>query len=379
MVALDIVSLQIVAAVGSLLAGAIHFIPGLTSQDRGGWARWWGAGKLLIGITNALTLMFDGSNVAFLERLLNFALVIGLILCVHSVAVFGGRRLARGIVIAIALMVAMIIALMLFDTEDVRWSIAALGMTRMLCHFAVAWLAFGIARREKLLTAWIMTALFAATVPLFLLRTTFLLASLTLPSWEMAMQMSADWMVGIAIILVSLSHFSLLLLDAERTQGILREQACRDGLTGALNRNGLSKVEHELRGEAVLLLIDIDHFKALNDGQGHAAGDTILRLVVDLAQHTIGQRGLVVRIGGDAFLCGLPGTGRAEAEAILTQLSERFDRAVGAMVDSTPCPALSIGLASGSVADGLDALIHRADEAMYAVKRQHHAATARAA
>ena len=49
------------------------------------------------------------------------------------------------------------------------------------------------------------------------------------------------------------------------------------------------------------------------------------------------------------------------------------------MVDSTPCPTLSIGLASGSVADGLDALIHRADEAMYAVKRQHHAATARAA
>ena len=186
-------------------------------------------------------------------------------------------------------------------------------------------------------------------------------------------------MVGIAIILVSLSHFSLLLLDAERTQGILREQACRDGLTGALNRNGLSKVEHELRGEAVLLLIDIDHFKALNDGQGHAAGDTILRLVVDLAQHTIGQRGLVVRIGGDEFLCVLPGIGRAEAEAILTQLSERFDRAVGAMVDSTPCPTLSIGLASGSVADGLDALIHRADEAMYAVKRQHHAATARAA
>ncbi len=183
----------------------------------------------------------------------------------------------------------------------------------------------------------------------------------------------AHWAVGTAIIMVTLTHFSLLLIESERTQRELREQACRDSLTGALNRFGLDQSRTAQHGPVALLLIDIDHFKSLNDTQGHAAGDMVLRLLVDLAQAELGKRGQVVRIGGDEFLCVLPAATQAEAEALHKALSQRFDRAVVAAVDSPYPPSLSIGIATGSADKGLDRLIRQADEAMYAAKRARHA------
>lgn len=369
---LDIVSLQIVAAVSNFLAGALHLIPGLTRRDRGGWARVWGWSKILVGAANALTLLFDGSNIDLLERLLNLGLIVGLALSMHSIAIFGGKSPPRILTAMIGAAMLVLVALMVIETTDVRWSVAALGTARVLCLFGMTWLILGIARRESLLTAWIMGGLFAATVPLFLLHALFNLLAFTLPAWERTAQMAAYWVVGIAIILVTLTHFSLLLIEAERTQRELRDLACRDGLTGALNRFGLEQIEATLRGEVALLLIDIDHFKALNDLQGHAAGDMVLRLLADLALGALGDRGQVVRIGGDEFLCLLPGGSGAEAEALRQRLSHRFDRAVIGAVDTPHPPTLSIGIATGPVGDGLDRLIHAADEAMYAVKRRHH-------
>ncbi len=98
----------------------------------------------------------------------------------------------------------------------------------------------------------------------------------------------------------------------------------------------------------------------------------VLRLLVDLAQAELGARGQVVRIGGDEFLCVLPAATHAEAEALGKALSQRFDRAVVAAVDSPCPPSLSIGIATGSADKGLDRLIRQADEAMYIVKRSRH-------
>ena len=95
----------------------------------------------------------------------------------------------------------------------------------------------------------------------------------------------------------------------------------------------------------------------------------MLRLVADLAQREIGDRGMLARIGGDEFLCVLPDCDTAAARGIAAGLSDRFDRAVPALVDGPCYPALSIGLAQGAGAGSLDALIAQADDAMYAVKR----------
>ncbi|QXT34725.1 GGDEF domain-containing protein [Sphingomonas sanguinis] len=378
---LDIASLQVVAALGSILSGLLHFFPGLASRGSGRWPHWWGTGKIIIGMTNAAGLCFDGTRLMPLERITDVLLLIGLCLCIHAMSIFARRRPPTAILVLLAVMVSLTVPFVLFGDRDARLSVMIMGGTRTLFNFTAAWMLIHIARTENIRTAWVMGLLFAASVPLFLTRTALLVVAWGDPVWESTAQVTADWSVGIAIILVSLSHLALLLIDAERVQRALSEQASRDCLTGALNRFGLKGIEAGLHGPVTLLLIDIDRFKALNDTQGHGAGDTVLRLLADLAQREIGARGTVARIGGDEFLCVLPDCDEVAAHAIAAVLADRFDRAVGALVDGPCYPALSIGLARGPVAGSLNALIAQADGAMYAVKRQRqaHARTVRAA
>lgn len=378
---LDIASLQVVAALGSILSGLLHFFPGLASRGSGRWPHWWGTGKIIIGVTNAAGLCFDGTRLMPLERITDVLLLVGLCLCIHAMSIFARRRPPTAILVLLGVMVSLTVPFVLFGDRDARLSVMIMGCTRTLFNFTAAWMLIHIARTENIRTAWVMGLLFAASVPLFLTRTALLVVAWGDPVWENTAQVTADWSVGIAIILVSLSHLALLLIDAERVQRALSEQASRDCLTGALNRFGLKGIEARLHGPVTLLLIDIDRFKALNDTQGHGAGDTVLRLLADLAQREIGERGTLVRIGGDEFLCVLPDCEETAAHAIAAVLADRFDRAVGALVDGPCYPALSIGLARGPVAGSLNALIAQADGAMYAVKRQRqaHARTIRAA
>lgn len=366
---LDVFTIQVIAAISHFIIGALHLIPGLTRQDRDGWVRDWGLAKILVGLANGLSLFFDGSSTLPVERLLNLILVIGLALSIRSAATMSGRTPPRILMILFGVTGAALVALLLFDPYDVRWTVAAMGMARILCLFSLTWLVTGIARRERLMTASLMAVIFALSTIAFLLNMALNLIGFTVPAWQAQASLMAHWAVGTAIIMVTLTHFSLLLIESERTQRELREQACRDSLTGALNRFGLDQSRTALHGPVALLLIDIDHFKSLNDTKGHAAGDMVLRLLVDLAQAELGARGQVVRIGGDEFLCVLPAATPAEAEALRKALSQRFDRAVVAAVDSPHPPSLSIGIATGSADKGLDRLIRQADEAMYIVKR----------
>ena len=100
-----------------------------------------------------------------------------------------------------------------------------------------------------------------------------------------------------------------------------REHACLDGLTGAYVRSsGLLQLEREvLRAQRsaaplVVAFVDVDHLKAVNDSGGHAAGDRLLVAVVDALRARLRLYDLVIRYGGDEFLCVLPEMPLAEAE-----------------------------------------------------------------
>ncbi|RSU46318.1 GGDEF domain-containing protein [Sphingomonas sp. S-NIH.Pt15_0812] len=369
---LDLISLQVVAAIGALLSGSIYLLPRAVSSDRGGWARWWGCGKLAVGLGNGGALIWGSATSVIVERLSNIVVMVGYAACVHGVAGFARRRVPPVAVALLVVMVFAVVMLPIVEPEDGRWAMAIVGPARGIALAIIAGMALGVAKRERLDTGWIMAALSGSASLLFVGRAIVLIVFETRDDWQVLLASSAAWMAAVAIVILTLSHFLLLLMDAERSQHLLRNQACHDSLTGALNRLGLSRVIEGMRGEVAVLLIDVDRFKMLNDGQGHAAGDAVLRMLSNIMQRELDTIGTVARIGGDEFLCVIPGMGRADAEALAKRLSHRFDRAVRVLIEARDYPTLSIGISDGPIENGFERLTDAADEAMYAMKHVHH-------
>ena len=148
-----------------------------------------------------------------------------------------------------------------------------------------------------------------------------------------------------------------------------REQAGLDGLTGALRRErGVMDLQREIDrarrsdGRLVLAFVDVDGLKTVNDDHGHAAGDQLLRDVAEALLNGLRSYDLVVRHGGDEFVCALPGTNLDGAKRrfaeVATKLAEKNRRA-----------SVSTGLAELADPDTLDELTARADAALYAGRR----------
>lgn len=175
------------------------------------------------------------------------------------------------------------------------------------------------------------------------------------------------------------THYAFVYWDIteqRRLEDELRRLAQTDMLTGLANRRRFFEVAEDLfahpREEApcTLLLLDLDHFKALNDTFGHHRGDEALVAVARIATAALRPGELAARFGGEEFALLLQGNGRAEAEARAEDLRRdiatcRLPGPGGAMVLST-----SIGLATRDAeAPSLHQLIENADRALYAAKR----------
>jgi two-component system, chemotaxis family, sensor kinase Cph1 len=157
----------------------------------------------------------------------------------------------------------------------------------------------------------------------------------------------------------------------------IRHLAKFDALTGLLNRHAISsKLEQCVKraeidhSQIVVLFIDLDHFKPINDRYGHAAGDRILKITAKRMQHQVRSEDCVGRLGGDEFIIILPGLSLDSnvlkvVERILQTVEEPIEIEAGASVNVTA----SIGLSRYPV-DGTssEALISRSDMAMYRVK-----------
>jgi two-component system cell cycle response regulator len=153
--------------------------------------------------------------------------------------------------------------------------------------------------------------------------------------------------------------------------------ATTDALTGLLNRRAfLDAIERErARSDRhtfalSVLLLDVDHFKRINDGRGHPAGDAVLQGIAQTLLKVGRKSDFVARWGGEEFVLGLPQTSEAGARVA----AERARRAVAA--ESHPAPdggppihvTVSVGVASASAPWSVDRLVSRADEAMYLAK-----------
>jgi len=149
----------------------------------------------------------------------------------------------------------------------------------------------------------------------------------------------------------------------------LAGQVTIDELTGALRRGaGLAALQREMDrarrvpGKGlVVIFVDVDGLKTTNDRAGHAAGDERLRAIVAAISERLRSYDLIIRYGGDEFLCVLTDSGVVEAEGTAVLLQDHVQRRTGGTV--------SVGIAELAVGETVGSLVDRADANLYAGRR----------
>ena len=169
-----------------------------------------------------------------------------------------------------------------------------------------------------------------------------------------------------------------LLLKIVQQEEEMRNLASYDSLTGLLSRHAFfdsanSHISLANRNKSlfVVMLIDLDHFKSINDQYGHPAGDAVLKLFADVVNSVARRSDIVGRLGGEEFAIILPTTSTEEALEFSARLHEAVGQAVLKYGDAIINYTVSIGLAASSTArvNNLDNLLTRADLALYQAKR----------
>ncbi len=157
------------------------------------------------------------------------------------------------------------------------------------------------------------------------------------------------------------------LAKAEARQSLLA--AATDELTGAYTRRfGLESLNHEIerarrtQDTLTLAFIDVNGLKEVNDTRGHKEGDQLLHRVAATLRAHVRPYDVIVRYGGDEFLCALPHLGQAGAR-------DRMEKIAAVLAAADPQHSISFGLSDYQPPDGLDELIGRADADLLAARR----------
>jgi diguanylate cyclase (GGDEF)-like protein len=165
------------------------------------------------------------------------------------------------------------------------------------------------------------------------------------------------------------------LVEVERVaaeHALLQQHAFLDDLTGLANRRGLARFTDGLRARGVrsvaVALVDLDRFKLINDGHGHAIGDQALSRVAAILRSGVRDQDLVARLGGDEFLLLLTLHDHAAARRRCETVVETIGAAAWGEVADGLGVSASLGIAFGSLED-FDGLCARADAALYRAKQ----------
>jgi diguanylate cyclase (GGDEF)-like protein/PAS domain S-box-containing protein len=164
--------------------------------------------------------------------------------------------------------------------------------------------------------------------------------------------------------------------ERKKLENQLREQAAMDCLTRLYNRRHIIEaLEKEIArlnrygGCLAVMMLDLDHFKRVNDDHGHLAGDATLREVARIAKDSLRPYDVIGRFGGEEFFVLLPETCREDARIVGERIRERIAGARFVFDGSRARVTVSIGVAQYRASDDCDSIIKRADDKLYVAKR----------
>jgi diguanylate cyclase (GGDEF)-like protein len=370
-ISLDVSTLFVAAACITSLLGL--FLLFAWKQDRIRALGWWGAAYLLGGFSIALWAVEGSGTSSLPPGLPNALLLVACGMMWSAARLFHGRNILWAAMLLGA--TAWLVALQLPDFDQSAGQRIVLSSLIMSTY--VFLIAFELWReRRKALLLRRGPAIFVPILHGLVFLMPIPLAIL-LYHERGVMTLSGGWaaIVLLEIMLYAVgTAFFVLELAKERVVRFHRTAASTDALTGLLNRRALCDSAQRMfsqqahKGAPISVLIfDLDQFKSINDRHGHAVGDDTLRTFAATIAANMRATDLFGRLGGEEFAAVIPAT-LDEAVAIAERVRCAFEVDGQDVSGCRICATVSVGAASGHPARGFDALLARADAALYRAK-----------
>jgi diguanylate cyclase (GGDEF)-like protein len=328
---------------------------------------------------SAVTFLFIGTHLRALPLIAVLIAMIGLMLLQHGVWHFAGWPRRYGV--HAAMLVAAVVASWIGSRDP------GLQPVQAAVHYSITaalylWTAWGLYRYARGPLALRFPVLLAVPLLLAGLNAGGRALRTALKPEALATEVAANSTlnVGTAMVVVALIamlHATLMAVVVARLIQQLQWRARHDGLTGLLNRRAMQEaIDHQLHSSRragdtfAVVMLDIDHFKSINDRHGHAAGDQALKHTATLLQTNLREGDRVGRFGGEEFIVLLPGVGLAQAAEVAEAMRARLaTQAVHSAGDPLIVSA-SFGVAEWQGPhEEPSRLLMRADQALYRAKR----------
>jgi diguanylate cyclase (GGDEF)-like protein len=337
---------------------------------------WWGSAHLLRASSVVLFGMYGSAPDWVSIDLSNAVLFTAFAVTWTGARVFDGRSPS-----IIGLFGGAVLWLVVCRIPAIAHSLEARILISSFIIAGYTWMAayeFWRGRSEPLVSRWPAIFMLFAHGALFLLRTPL---STVLPWVPNTQVFESVWLTVLsfeALLFTIAIAFILLAMAKERTELLHKTAAMVDPLTGLPNRRAFleggvqlaQRIDADPR-PAAMLLVDLDHFKSINDSFGHPLGDRVLQVFAETAIANIGPHDLIGRLGGEEFAIALYDADTDRAMKIAETIRQAFAD-IAAEVDGQPVMATcSIGV---SVSDegplDVSSLLGQADQALYAAKER---------
>lgn len=369
MMGLDLRSVILMSGLlGVMLSVVMLFLRLSYPRTIRGMGYWAGAGLLAFGST----FLFGGRGL--LPDLLtvvgaNVSLLAGVTMLHLGLQRFFGVALSWRLWAGVLALLAPALAWFTLAMPDFNARVMLVTVVWAALQLSMAWLVWR--RGPEVFSTRYTVVVLLLHAGVIVLR--FLTALLPLPDEGLLepTRVQTLYIASNAMMLLAL-YLGLILMVSDRLRETLEHSASHDALTNALNRRSLIEAcERELERcrrhghRMALLMLDVDHFKAINDTYGHLTGDRVLVSFVIRVRDQLRRLDQLGRFGGEEFLVLLPETSPESALLV----AERIRTAVARTADGLPALTVSIGV-TGSRTDetDIDELLARADRALYMAK-----------
>jgi diguanylate cyclase (GGDEF)-like protein len=376
MLQIDVISAYVICGAGSLAGAAMMSLarpdePRLRKALR---AFVWGFVALGVGLFQLAAGDVEPAPLAMLVAL--EGTVLGLAIFAAGFAQLGGGALTSATLPTSAVLSLLAIAVTQFLDARLLAITFVLASTLLACM--IAWSLRHVLQRPRHLAERVMSLIMVAHAASWLLRSAYTIAyqgPTRIHQLHVPDALVTPFAVYYCVMPVVVAALVLNVVNARLSQQ-LRSRAMTDELTGATTRRALRELApamiHQAQqggAQVAVLMLDLDHFKAVNDQSGHQAGDEVLRHCARLMTSNLRPDALLTRYGGEEFVVLAPvadmPTARVVAERLRSVVAAEPCRVGGAAIRVT----ISVGVALLEPDEALEPALQRADAALYRAKR----------